>query len=131
MHLLRFMRHHSRTACVVSFRAASASLQNHPAMLFGTHLNRARNQIFHIECSGISTGDWGDLDCCWSSKEVLIHVGRNLAPPFQSGLYLERKTQHYAQLLDPDAYPTFSLLCIRMRHRVFFASCFPFLWPIL
>lgn len=60
-------------------------------------------RLFHIECSGISTGNWRDLNCYWSLKEVLIHVGQNLAPPFQSELHLERKTQHNAQLLDPDA----------------------------
>lgn len=110
------MWHHSRTACVVLFSVASASLQSDPARLFKTHLNKARNQIFHIERSGIFTGEWRGLDCCWSSKEeVLIHAGQNLAP-FQFGLHLKRRTQH--------SFPAPGSRClshpcpyIRIRHR--------------
>ena len=93
--LSRLKWHHSWTAHVVLFGVASASLQRDPARLFKTHLTNARNQIFHIECSEIFTGEWGGLNRCWSSKEeILIHAGQNSAPPFQFGLHSKRRTQN-------------------------------------
>lgn len=112
----------SQPDCVRRFVQSGVSIPAEPARQPAWKISPGQETtVSHIECSEITTGDSGDLHCCWSLKEVLLHVGWNLAPPFQAGLHLVRKTQHNAQLLDPDAYPTLSLLCIRMRHRSFLA----------
>lgn len=126
------MWHHSRTACVVLFRVASASLQSGPARLFKTHLNKARSLIFHIQCSGIFTGEWGGLNCCWCPKqEILIYAGQNLAPPFQCGLHLKRRTQHSLPAPGSRCSSHPFLTVYQAETQVLLASFFPFLCPIL
>lgn len=112
------MQHHSPTACVVLFRAASASLQSQPASLFQTHPTRARNQIishwmqrnFHRQLE--------------RSRLLLVSKRR----PYTCRMKFSSSFSDWATFREKD--PTqrlapgsrclhISLLGIRMRHRPF------------